>query len=145
MFLVSSCSLFIQSFEARCLVENEDVVGAAPTDDAPTTSEWSTILLPTKMRLILKILRYSPSGISFCQAVTIRIVIGCRLTSRLPELQVSCGDLKWWVSGYQYSSSSNGHQAIYPFEWCWLWHKLQIRYPSHLIDATDRHLKSSPY
>ena len=25
-------------------VENEDVVGAVPTVDAPTTSEWSTIL-----------------------------------------------------------------------------------------------------
>ena len=33
-------------------VENEDIVGAAPTGDAPTTSEWSTIVLPTKMRLV---------------------------------------------------------------------------------------------
>ena len=32
----------------------KDVVGAAPTGDAPTTSEWSTILLPTKVRLILE-------------------------------------------------------------------------------------------
>ena len=38
-------------------VENEDVVGAAPTGDAPTTSEWSTSLLPTKVRLILEVLR----------------------------------------------------------------------------------------
>ena len=30
---------FAQSIEARCLVESEDVVGAAPTGDAPTTSE----------------------------------------------------------------------------------------------------------
>ena len=44
--------------EARCQVENEDVVGAAPTGDAPTTSEWSTILLPTKVRLILEVLRW---------------------------------------------------------------------------------------
>ena len=29
--------------EAKCKVENEDVVGAALTGDAPTTSEWSTI------------------------------------------------------------------------------------------------------
>ena len=29
--------------KARCQVENEDVVEAAPTGDAPTTSEWSTI------------------------------------------------------------------------------------------------------
>ena len=35
-------------------VENEDVVGAAPTGDAPTTSEWSTILLPANVRLILE-------------------------------------------------------------------------------------------
>ena len=34
------------------------VDGAAPTGDAPTTSEWSTILLPTKVRLILETLRY---------------------------------------------------------------------------------------
>ena len=46
--------VFVQSIEARCLVENEDVVGAAPTGDAPTTSEWSTSLLPTKVRLILE-------------------------------------------------------------------------------------------
>ena len=46
--------VFAQSNEAMCYVENEDVVGAAPTGDAPTTSEWSTILLPTKVRLILE-------------------------------------------------------------------------------------------
>ena len=46
--------VFAQTNEARCLVENEDVVGAAPTGDAPTTSEWSTILLPTMVRLILE-------------------------------------------------------------------------------------------
>ena len=40
-------------------VENEDVVGAAPAGDAPTTYEWSTILLPTKVRLILETWRYS--------------------------------------------------------------------------------------
>ena len=37
-------------------VENEDEVGAAPTGDAPTTSEWSKILLPTKVQLILEVL-----------------------------------------------------------------------------------------
>ena len=50
--------VFAQSIEARCYVENEDVVGATPTGDAPTTSEWSTILLPTQARLILETLRY---------------------------------------------------------------------------------------
>ena len=45
--LVHCCSclcLFAQSIEARCYVENEDVVGAVPTGDAPTTSEWSSLL-----------------------------------------------------------------------------------------------------
>ena len=40
------------------IVKNEDVVGVAQTGDAPTTSEWSPILLPTKVRLILEVLRY---------------------------------------------------------------------------------------
>ena len=38
---------FVQSIEARCSVENEGVVGAAPTGDAPTTSDWSNILFRT--------------------------------------------------------------------------------------------------
>ena len=50
--------VFAQSNEARCQIENEDVVGSAPTGDAPTTSEWSTILLPIKVRLILETWRY---------------------------------------------------------------------------------------
>ena len=41
-----------KSIEAKCLIMNEDVVGAAPIGDAPTTSEWSKILLPVKVRLI---------------------------------------------------------------------------------------------
>ena len=35
-------------------MENEDVVGAAPTGDAPTTSEWSGIWFSTKVQLILE-------------------------------------------------------------------------------------------
>ena len=54
--------VFAQSIEARCWVENEDVVGAAPTGDAPTTSEWSTILLPTKVHSILEVWQYNISS-----------------------------------------------------------------------------------
>ena len=56
---LSDCGLVLhgQSFETRCYVENEDVVGAAPTGDAPTTSEWSTILLPSQVWLILEVWR----------------------------------------------------------------------------------------
>ena len=35
--------VFAQYIEAKCWVENEDVVGAALPGDAPATSEWSTI------------------------------------------------------------------------------------------------------
>ena len=49
--------VFSQSVEFSCLVENEDVGGAAPTGDAPTTFELSTILLPTKVRFILDVWR----------------------------------------------------------------------------------------
>ena len=44
--------VFGQSNEPRCYVDHSDVVGAAPTGDAPTTSEWSTILVPTKVPYI---------------------------------------------------------------------------------------------
>ena len=57
IFSYCLAAVFAESLEGRCSVENEDVVGAAPTDDAPTTSEWSTILLPTNVRLILDGLR----------------------------------------------------------------------------------------
>ena len=46
--------VFGQSIEDMCLVENEDVVGAAPTCETPTASEWSTILLSTKVRRLLE-------------------------------------------------------------------------------------------
>ena len=46
--------VFAQSIEARWQVENEDVVRAALTGDAPTTCEWSTIL-PAKVQLILEV------------------------------------------------------------------------------------------
>ena len=43
--------------EARCEVETEGVVGAAPRGDAPTTSEWSTSSLLNTVELILEVRR----------------------------------------------------------------------------------------
>ena len=59
MFLTLLAVVFAQYIEAKYEVENEDVVGA-PTGDASTTSEWSTIELPIKVRLILETWRYIP-------------------------------------------------------------------------------------
>ena len=53
-FSSSLAVVFAQAIEAMCLVE-KDVVGAAPAGDAPTISEWSTILLPTKVHLISEV------------------------------------------------------------------------------------------
>ena len=62
-------------------VDNEDVVGAAPTDDASTTSEWSTILLPTKSAAYIRDL----TGIQSISVVSIWIN-SCSWTSqRTPD------------------------------------------------------------
>ena len=53
MFLSESFIRFAQSIGARQLIENEDVVGA--TGDAPTTSDGSTMSLPTKVLLISEV------------------------------------------------------------------------------------------
>ena len=39
-------------------MDNDDAVGAAPTGDAPATSELSAILLPTQVQLISEVLWY---------------------------------------------------------------------------------------
>ena len=55
------------SREWRCSWSSADrrcSVGAAPTGDAPTTSEWSTIVLPTKVRLLLEVLQYSQVNVT---------------------------------------------------------------------------------
>ena len=55
--------VFAQYTEARCEVENEDVVGAAPVGAAPTTSSFSTILLPTEVCIILEVLQQVPKPV----------------------------------------------------------------------------------
>ena len=44
--------------EAMCYVANDDLVGAAPTGEAPTTYESSANLLPNKPPLILEVRLY---------------------------------------------------------------------------------------
>ena len=47
MFLTSSCS-YLCPIQWSQVLRMRDVGGPAPTGDAPTTSQWSTILLPNK-------------------------------------------------------------------------------------------------
>ena len=54
MFLVSSCSCLCPIHWRQ--VKNEDVVGAGPTGDAPTISEWWKNVFHTEVRLIIEIL-----------------------------------------------------------------------------------------
>ena len=66
MLLVSSCSCLCQIHWNQ----DEDEVGAVPTGDAPTTSEWLTILLPTKVLLVLEgTLQHKPPGAYFTDVV----------------------------------------------------------------------------
>ena len=58
MFIVLSCSCLLPIQWSQASSRDDDVVGAEPTVDAPTTSEWLTILLPAKMRLVLLIWHY---------------------------------------------------------------------------------------
>ena len=58
MFLILSWSCLCPIHWSQVLSQefkNEDVVGAAPTGAAPTTSEWPASLLPTKVWLILDV------------------------------------------------------------------------------------------
>ena len=57
MFLVSSYNL-PNPLKPCVKSRMKMVVGTAPTGDPPTTSEWSTMLLSTKVRLILEVWRY---------------------------------------------------------------------------------------
>ena len=52
----SSCICLCPIHWSQMLSWEWNVVGAVLTGDAPTTSEWSTILLPTKVHLILETL-----------------------------------------------------------------------------------------
>ena len=58
-----------QSIEPRGQILNEDVVGAALTGDAPTRSEWSTILLPTKVSLIFSAANLALAGFPLTNAL----------------------------------------------------------------------------
>ena len=82
-FLSHLAVVFAQSIEARCLVENEDVVGAAPTGNAPTTSELSTILLPNKVLLILEIWWFIGFTPYVCLSIRLSVPHGCQLCGSL--------------------------------------------------------------
>ena len=55
------CLKILLDMFIRCQIKNEDVVGAAPTGNTPTTSVWSIIVLPAKVHLILQIWWQSPN------------------------------------------------------------------------------------
>ena len=91
--------VFVQYIEARCSVKNEDVVGAVPTGDASTTSEWSTISLPTEVCLILEVLRYIWTNIvsTVCNMVPAR--------HEVVQAINETNDGNKWVALHEYSYS----------------------------------------
>ena len=107
---------FVHSIEARYWIENEDVVGAAPTGNALTTSEWSTIFLPNRgftVRVLLKVLKEkylcqmfsNTSGIwdasrwHWCGG-TCRMAVSS-LTVAWPYVNTSYWILKWAADAFE--------------------------------------------
>ena len=70
-FLPRIAVVFVHSIEAMYYVENKN----APTGDAPTTSEWSTILLPSRVCLILEVLRYVLLYIQGCDNLLCSVIL----------------------------------------------------------------------
>ena len=93
-------------------MENEDVVGAAPTGDAPTMSEWSTIWLPTKVRLILETWRYMLKAAwnkIMTWSMTALIFINCYNDTYIDhfvyapsqwEMPLQCNVIYHWLDAY---------------------------------------------
>ena len=78
----------VQSIEARRSVK-KDVFGAAPTGDAPATSEWSTILLPTRLWLIVEVSRYIQKYTQrsrFNSPVVVDVTLTYTLIARLMQI-----------------------------------------------------------
>ena len=117
--------IFAQSIEARCWIENEDVVGAAPTGDAPTTSEWSVILMPTKVHIILEILRCFELTFAFSEALKGDRVAGiilwiCPVNERL-HYNVTPSLIGWaYTQNDPWSwKSKSCNSALLPFGILW--------------------------
>ena len=109
--LVLQTFVFAQSIEARCLVENEDVVGAAPTGDAATTYEWLTVLLPMNVSYI-RCLTVPPSH-SHSQLVS---PIVCVPGSA--PLLAQQGEVHKQISGgWNTMARSNATKSTHPADW----------------------------
>ena len=96
---------FAQYIEAKCSVENEDKVGAAPTGDAPTISEWSAIELPT---IVPDIRDLMVNGLThFLQGVLEFIYPDLRFHVKYPDREYDIfghgGMVFWFVSSIFFS------------------------------------------
>ena len=108
--------VFVQSIEARCWVENKDVVGVSPTGGAPTTSEWSTTLLSTKMRLILDVWRYTMSLTAKRGRFSLQSTIWYMKTSSNGNIFCVTGPLCGEFTGHIPRAHASDTEL-----WCFLW------------------------
>ena len=110
-FLSRRAVVFAHSIDARCQVENEDAAGAAPTGDAPPTSEWAESLLLDNVCLISDVLRYMCTATLYCLYLARRMKYWIQLLGivRLLDLstyQFTCvpdgkWNCPWYLSGFE--------------------------------------------
>ena len=86
-----SCSCLCPIHWSQVLVKNADVVIAVPKGDAPTPSEWSTILLPTS-EVILEVWLYvifhydRSCFMKFCCISILKEIPRCSFFSTSPDM-----------------------------------------------------------
>ena len=93
-FLPRLTIAFVQYIEARYRIEDEDVVRATSTGAAPTTSEWSTMLLPTKVRLIFEAWLYEFAYLLYMCSVNHKPYI--YVVSKIPGA-IRCSYVRWFT------------------------------------------------
>ena len=89
------------------------MLGAAPTGDAPTTSEWSTILLPTKACLILEVWGYINSLTPGRCSCNLKLII-FKLMSRIDVLSLSCEIVLRWMPHWWFIKIGSDNGLVPP-------------------------------
>ena len=134
MFLICFCSCLCPIHWSQVL-SGEDVVAA-------TTSEWSTVLLPTKVWLILEVWQYAsiwfidPKDI-YRPSLFLQMMYNARpsaLSVLTSPLDMCCSKFHWPFQGSKFHSSDHLRRV-----------KMTVRQVQYLQDLSDGRLRISDF